>query len=222
MKRAGIAPEWEDVEPWVVRFCERNAWKVEPLLGADDLYQEAAIKFLQLRAKYPEATQLRHFQSLMMNAFNRRLVTLAARRLKEPPRGIAQLSCHVNDNGRFQNRGCDRQRFPMMRAGATDGDGPEMYEVLEQEREAPPDQEVDLKMVLEDAPEEVRRIVSAARDGLGGRRKKRNGRRESDEELLERLYSGFEEPTREPLDGNASRTFLQWAERTLGWRHEPA
>lgn len=73
-KQLDWEPEWEgSIEGWTVNFIESNIWRVERIVGFDDLLQEGVLLFLKCKKMYGHVTKPQHFMSLYQKSFRNRV-----------------------------------------------------------------------------------------------------------------------------------------------------
>ena len=58
------------IELWTRKFCALNAWRVKPLLDEEDLFQECAIKYVEVRARYRHEPKLKRKHLYMKSCRN--------------------------------------------------------------------------------------------------------------------------------------------------------
>lgn len=85
MKREdiGYLPDFAGViSSWASAYAAKNAWRVEPLMGYDDLMQDAFLVFIKIRDRYPEVTEAKHFMALFKSAFRNHIIDLGVKRTR--------------------------------------------------------------------------------------------------------------------------------------------
>ncbi len=70
-----FVPQWDGpIVGWSKNYIRKNQWRMDYLYEFEDLLQEAYIKFLHCKFKYPKVIEPKHFMSLyqssLINHFN--------------------------------------------------------------------------------------------------------------------------------------------------------
>lgn len=165
-------PKWEgEIEGYAVRFIEKNLWKVVPECDFADLYQDAFLYFLTCAERYPTVSEAPHFMSLFKSCLFNRITELAKRRTRFfGPKRMAPIKNPEAPGGEVD-------AIDVIPSDSTD-------------REA-----AELAMLVEDAPEDVRRLIAASEDPTQPRRFLRyNKTRETTDDYLCRI-AGLNKPS---------------------------
>lgn len=173
-------PKFEDsFEKTARALARKHIWRVRrnrPEMDEDDLFQELAIKFLQLKDKYPKVSNPKHFMGLCKPAWSNLITDLAC-------------GGYRKNNGRMQPE-------PIQTVSVDSVDCVLGMHDLGLD-------EVELRILLEEAPEPVRLVVEAVQQtGRGGYRKLTSGLRETRRQLLSRLLRMVDKLNR---DGRSKR-----------------
>ncbi len=95
-RRITYVPNFKrDLEDWTKRFIGRQYWRVRGLCEPEDLYQDAWILFLKLKAKY-KVDEPAHFGKLFRVSFGNHLHSLASQRSYQMPIPMTNLT-NVNE-----------------------------------------------------------------------------------------------------------------------------
>lgn len=133
-KPSRYRPEWKGpVEGYAVSVIHKNLWRFVGIMSFEDAYQEAYLKFLELSNKYAgTVTNPRWFMSLYKRALANRITDFA------------------NKSNRLRRLVCFSE--------LTEADDPIPFEEnLAGERH---DVDLDFEVLLEEAPEEVRQVLT--------------------------------------------------------------
>lgn len=172
-------PPWEGCfEGYAVNYCEKMAWRCMPEYEFEDLYQDAFMIFLQLPQWYPTAYEHRHLMCLFQVCLRNHITNLASRRTRRQKnetaavRGFMAAPLEVGEEELQINHSQPSLPAPK--------------ETL--------DDDAELRLMLDDAPEVVRLVMQAVKANGGPKVYRRvNGIRETTDQWLARV-SGIYEP----------------------------
>lgn len=97
-ERIPYTPEWSEVEDVVLHACRKNFWRVRGWLEFEDLYSEAALIYVTMRARYVTYRR-RHFLSLLRSSIRRKIVDLIIRRQRKEKVQLSQAENREGDVG---------------------------------------------------------------------------------------------------------------------------
>ena len=160
-ERLNFEPEFNGrIAGWTTNYIHKNFWKFCSDYEFEDLVQEAYIKFLQCRDRYVSVRESKHFMSLYQTSVKNHFSDLA----KKIRTG---RQCVV-----FESEIGDEYLVALSTlAGHLDNDGPR-------------------NILIRQAPEEVRRLISSMLDGgAEAFRRHKTLRRAKDGELTKRKFS---------------------------------
>lgn len=81
-KEISFVPKWEGpISGWTVNHIRKNYWRFANSYEFEDLLQEARIKFIVCKRKYPEVVSPKHFMALYKSAVTRQFHTLAEKEM---------------------------------------------------------------------------------------------------------------------------------------------
>lgn len=137
-------PRWESpFSTFAAKYAETNVWRTYPFMDLADLLQEAYVVFLETRERYPRAVEPKHFMALYKLLMRSRFSDIAALR-QGGPWEMKKWSIGGGGSGGIGEDGeaLDWQQIedPNGDAGFAD---------------------VDLDLLIADAPPEVAAIVHA-------------------------------------------------------------
>lgn len=129
-------PTWEGaIEGYTINFVRSNLWRLDSNYERDDILQECYIKFLELVERYPRVVDPPHFMSLYKSAIRNHVFRLAERRPARYECSEASVSSGNEDEGRT------------------------VYEITADPKANSQTQVVEIKMLLEQAPEPIKRLL---------------------------------------------------------------
>lgn len=126
-------PQWEGVvEGWTRNFVKRNLWRLQGQMDHMDLMQEGFVMYATIEDRYPEVIEPRHFVALYKSAFRNCVYRLAERR----------ASRYEISGIRIRSEDDEEQDFVETAPSRPDGEP-----------------ELELRMLLEDAPPYVEAVI---------------------------------------------------------------
>jgi len=161
MAEEAFVPSWDRFEAYTKKVIRKHYWRVAAFCEVDDLYQEAYVVFLRCSQKYKGSIKNgSHFFGLYSRALTNRIHTLASRQRFEV-------------NGWVQSR--------------VDGTVEDIHltELLADYAETV---RMEVRLLLEEAPEPVRRLLEVLEESDKRPRMRRaRNQRETTNEYLSRL-----------------------------------
>ena len=164
MERKVLAfrPTWSgEIEGWATKFVMKNAWRLAPGHDQDDCFAEARYIFAKVRDRYPRVVDAAHFMSLFKRS----------------------LTNHFHDIARKASVVRDAEVLETNLLG----EEVTFAKILESGEDRTSMVDADFRLLLEDAPAPVRKVLDQILSEQPPRYQRRNGVRETTEAYLQRI-----------------------------------